>query len=143
MKPHCHRIAWLFVYLNFFVLGMIAVVACDAKAPQSSSVPVATLTPSKGPWHTFVRITGNSMGTVTGAQTIWYPNDDDTKPPLGSITTTLRSADPTNGAEIEIPADAGGPQGGVVRIMVTLRGEKEPLFAGRFTVQRDFNDAAD
>ena len=121
---------------------MIAVVACDTKAPQSSSVPVGTLTPSKGPWHTFVRITGDRIGTVTGVQTIWYPNDDDSRPPLGSITTTLRSADPKNGAEIEIPADAGGPEGGVVRIMVTISGEKEPLLAGRFTVQRDANGAA-
>jgi len=142
MKPHCHRIAWLFAYLNLFMLGMIAVVACDTEAPQTPSDPVGTLTPSKGPWHTFVRITGDRMGTVTGAQTIWYPNDDDSQPPLGSISTTLRSADPKTGAEIEIPADAGGPQGGVVRILVTFSGEKEPQFAGRFTVQSDVHGAA-
>lgn len=133
--------ARLFVYLNFFILGMIAIAACDAKAPQTPSTPVGTLTPSKGPWHTFVRITGERMGTATGALTIWYPNDDDSQPPLGSIATTLRSADPKTGAEIEIPAGAGGPQGGVVRIMVTFSGEKEPLLAGRFTVQRGVNGA--
>jgi len=104
---------------------------------RPAAIPVGTLTPTSGPWHTFVHISGDRMGDVIGVRTVWYPNDDDSQAPLGSISTTLRGADPKTGAEIEIPADAGGPQGGVVRIMITLRGEKEPLFAGRFTVDNN------
>ena len=150
-------------FLSMLTLGMIAAVEPVLAAPQSQStyelaalttkvpavnattllqkaplknnaVPSVTLTPSRGPWHTFVHITGDKMGNVTSVRTVWYPNDDDTQPALGSMSTTLRSANPLTGAEIEIPADAGGPKGGVVRIMVTLKEEKKPLLAGRFTV---------
>jgi hypothetical protein len=102
--------------------------------PKSNAVPAGKLSPSSGPWHTFVHITGERMGNAISVRTVWYPNDDDTQPALGSISTTLRSVNPKSGAEIEIPANAGGSKGGVVRIMLTVQGEKAPIFAGRFTV---------
>ena len=163
VKPSSSGFSCLPDFLSLLTLGTVAVAAPVLAVPQSESVydlaalttkvpavkatsqlqtaPLSknavhsiTLIPSRGPWHTFVHITGDRMGDVTSVRTVWYPNDDDTQPPLGSMSTTLRGANPMTGAEIEIPADAGGPKGGVVRIMVTLKGEKKPLFAGRFTV---------
>src|SRR3972149_6930929 len=53
-----------------------------SRALKRDAVPVAILMPVKGPWHTFVRITGDRMGEAIGARAVWYPNDDDSQPPL-------------------------------------------------------------
>lgn len=104
------------------------------RSQQPTDQPLGTVKPDTGPWHTFVHITGERMGEVISVQTVWYPNDDSSQKPLGTLSTTLRGAHTKTGAEIEIPKGAGGAAGGVVRIMVFLPGEKKPLFAGRFTV---------
>jgi hypothetical protein len=90
--------------------------------------------PGSGPWHTFVQVLGAEPGTATAARVVWYPNDDDTQPMAGMLSATLRGVTPDVGAEIEIPENAGGSAGGVIRIMLTVPGSTTPKMMGRFTV---------
>ncbi|MDP2689827.1 MAG: fibronectin type III domain-containing protein [Deltaproteobacteria bacterium] len=98
------------------------------------SMPKGALTPESGPWHTVVRVTGEKLSGAIGVRVLWYPNDDDTQELAGSMSATLRKRIGHDGIEIEMPRDAGGAKGGVVRVMVNLQGASEPVFAGRFTV---------
>jgi len=107
------------------------------------SAPVGALTPDQGPWHTFVRVTGDKLSGATGVRVLWYPNDDDSQEVAGSMSATLRKRLGQEGVEIEMPQGAGGPKGGVVRVMVNLQGSKEPVFAGRFIVDDGASARAD
>ncbi len=65
---------------------------------------------------------------------IWYPNDDDAQSPAGSTNATLRQRLGSDEIEIEMPNGAGGAMGAVVRVLVFLPGQLQPVLAGRFTV---------
>jgi hypothetical protein len=101
--------------------------------PQPSSF-IATLSPASGPWHTFVRIKGNGLGSTSSVRVVWYPNDDDSQPPAGAITATLRNSFGPDEIEIEIPSDSGIGSGGAIRVMLTLPGRTQPVYAGTFSV---------
>jgi len=122
---------------------LACVVACfgllystGAPAQSQGSEPVGKVLPARGPTSTFATLVGTRLGTATGAHVAWYPNDDASQKPLGAGSATLRRTNrASDSAEIEIPRSAGGPQGGVIRIYLTIPGESKPVFAGRFTVE--------
>ncbi len=90
------------------ILGAALLSVASGATEPASAQAAPVVTPSSGPWHTFVTITGDRAGTATGARVVWYPDDDASEPPLGSSSATLRGANPKSGAEFEIPAGAGG-----------------------------------
>ncbi len=103
----------------------------DARPP---SQVVGTLTPGAGPWHSRVIVKGPGFGKAEQTRVIWYPNDDDAQPPAGSTNATLRQRLGDDQIEIEMPNGAGGTMGAVVRVLVFMPGQLQPLLAGRFTV---------
>jgi hypothetical protein len=99
-----------------------------------SSNAVGTLTPASGKWHSFVTVKGPNFAKAERVAVIWYPNDDATQAQAGSITATLRKRTGTDEVEIEMPRDAGGTSGGVVRVYLYMPAQLQPVLAGRFTV---------
>ncbi len=123
--------------------GVSASPAASAIAPADGAPAGAILVngttggnvvPGSGPWHTFVQVLSAEAGTATSARVVWYPNDDDAQPIAGMLSATLRGTTPNVGAQIEIPDQAGGPNGGTIRIQLFVPGATEPTFAGRFDV---------
>ena len=104
------------------------------KAPTPSGPPLGSVSPQTGPWHTFARVRVERIASAERIRVIWFPGDDDTRPQAGAITATMRRRISPNEVEIEIPQDAGGPNGGVVRIVAILPKSLKPLFVARFTV---------
>jgi hypothetical protein len=96
--------------------------------------PIGSVSPQVGPWHTFARVTASGLAGAEGIRVVWFPGDDDSRPQAGAITATLRARTAPDQVEIEIPADAGGPQGGVVRILAFMPGKLQPVFVARFTI---------
>jgi len=92
------------------------------------------VSPETGTPHSFVIVTGAGIGSADGIRVVWYPGDDAGQPASGAVTATLRRRIPPDQVEIEIPAGAGGPQGGVVRILARMPGQRTPVFVARFTV---------
>jgi hypothetical protein len=99
-----------------------------------SSNAVGTLTPESGKWHSFVTVKGPAFAKAERVAVIWYPSDDATQAQAGSITATLRKRIGTDEIEIEMPRDAGGAGGGVVRVYLFMPNQLQPLLAGRFVV---------
>lgn len=99
-----------------------------------SSKAVGTLSPESGKWHTLVTVKGSNFAKAERVAVIWYPNDDDAQAQAGSITATLRKRVGTDEIEIEMPRDAGGTSGGVVRVYLFMPAQLQPVLAGRFTV---------
>ena len=104
----------------------------DARPP---SQVVGTLTPAAGPWHSRVIVKGPGFGKAEQTRVIWYPNDDDSQPPAGSTNATLRQRLGSDEIEIEMPNGAGGAMGAVVRVLVFMPQQLQPVLAGRFTIQ--------
>lgn len=103
----------------------------DARLP---STPVGTLSPETGKWNSFVTVRGPGFGKAERVRVIWYPNDDATQTQAGSMSATVRKRVGADEFEMEMPRDAGGANGGVVRVLVFMPGQLQPKFAGRFTV---------
>jgi hypothetical protein len=104
------------------------------KVPIRSAPPIGSVSPDAGAWHTFVRLTASGLANAEGIRVVWFPGDDDSQPQAGAITATMRGRTAPDQVEIEIPADAGGPQGGVVRILAFMPKRLRPVFVARFTV---------
>ncbi len=104
------------------------------KVPIRSAPPIGSVSPDAGAWHTFVRLTASGLADAESIRVVWYPGDDDSQPQAGAITATTRGRTPPDQVEIEIPADAGGPLGGVVRILARMPKQRQPLFVARFRV---------
>jgi hypothetical protein len=104
------------------------------KVPIRSAPPIGSVSPDAGAWHTFVRLTASGLANAEGIRVVWFPGDDDSQPQAGAITATMRGRTAPDQVEIEIPADAGGPQGGVVRILAFMPGKLQPVFIARFTI---------
>ena len=102
--------------------------------PRAPAAAIGSVSPEVGPWHTFARVSASGLASAAGIRVVWFPGDDDTQAQAGAITATVRGRTPPDQVEIEIPADAGGPQGGVVRILARMPGQLEPVFVARFTV---------
>lgn len=99
-----------------------------------SSNAVGTLAPESGKWNSFVTVKGPNFAKAERVAVIWYPNDDGAQAQAGSITATLRKRVGTDEIEIEMPRDAGGASGGVVRVYLFMPNQLQPVLAGRFTV---------
>jgi hypothetical protein len=104
------------------------------KAPVPSGSPVGSISPEAGAPHSFVIVTGAGIASADGIRVVWYPGDDAGQPASGAITATVRRRIPPDQVEIEIPAGAGGPRGGVVRLLARMPGQRMPVFVARFTV---------
>ena len=104
------------------------------KAPIPSGPPTGSVAPEVGPWHTFARVSASGLANAESIRVVWFPGDDDSQPQAGAITATMRGRTAPDQVEIEIPADAGGPQGGVVRILAFMPGKLQPVFIARFTI---------
>ncbi len=105
--------------------------------PGGVSNPVAAqgaVSPAAGAPHSFVILTGTGIANADGIRVEWYPGDDAGQPASGAVTATLRRRIPPDQVEIEIPAGAGGPRGGVVRLLARMPGQRTPVFVARFTV---------
>ncbi|MDH5739339.1 MAG: hypothetical protein OEY77_03330 [Nitrospira sp.] len=99
-----------------------------------SSNAVGTLSPESGKWHSFVTVKGPNFAKAERVAVLWYPHDDASNTASGSVTATLRKRVGTDEIEIEMPRDAGGASGGVVRVYVFMPNQLQPVLAGRFTV---------
>jgi hypothetical protein len=106
----------------------------ERKAAMPSASPIGSVSPQVGPWHTFAHVSASGLAGAANIRVVWFPGDDDSQPQAGAITATMRGRTAPDQVEIEIPADAGGPQGGVVRILAFMPGRLQPLFVARFTV---------
>jgi hypothetical protein len=112
------------------------------KVPIRSAPPIGSVSPDAGAWHTFVRLTASGLANAEGIRVVWFPGDDDSRPQAGAITATMRGRTAPDQVEIEIPADAGGPRGGVVRILAIMPKAPKPVFVARFTVGEAASTAA-
>ena len=108
-----------------------------------SSNAVGTLSPESGKWHSYVTVKGPNFAKAERVAVTWYPNDDGAQAQAGSITATLRKRVGTDEIEIEMPRDAGGTNGGVVRVYLFMPNQLQPVLAGRFTVSMETQPGID
>lgn len=99
-----------------------------------SRPPAGSVAPDSGAWHTFVRVTAPQIASADGIRVVWFPDDDNSKPQAGAMTATVRKRIVPDEVEIEIPRNAGGAGGGVVRILAIMPKQLQPVFLARFTV---------
>lgn len=105
-----------------------------AGTPRLATRASGTLSPASGKTNTFVTINGPNFAKTERVMVAWYPDDDDSQPQAGMITATLRKRTGSDEIEIEMPTNAGGASGGVVRVYLIMPGQLQPVLAGRFTV---------
>lgn len=107
------------------------------KWPRS---PVATLVPEQGEWGTYVRVSGDGVGSAASVTARWHLNDDDSQDPLLQQSVTMTRRDGNDAIEIQIPRDpatTGWPDtisGGTLRVYLYFDGQEEPVLAGSFQI---------
>ena len=110
------------------------------KSGMESAQPAGQVIPNHGDWAAFVRVKGENFASAMSVRVYWYPDDDDSKPPLMNQTATWRGHSGTDEITIQIPTDpaksgwSGDWAKGVLRIYLIMPGQKQPLFAARYTV---------
>jgi tetratricopeptide (TPR) repeat protein len=104
------------------------------KTALPSRPSAGSVTPDFGRWHTLVRVTAPQVSSADVIRVVWFPNDDDSLPQAGALPAALRKRIDPNEVEIEIPRNAGGPGGGVIRILAIMPKQLQPVFIARFTV---------
>ena len=103
------------------------------KAALPSRQPAGSVSPESGRWHALVRVSAPRIGSADGMRVEWYPNDDDSLPQAGALPAALRRRIAPDEIEMEIPQNAGGPRGGVIRILAIMP-RQPPVFVARFRV---------
>jgi len=105
-----------------------------------SAQPAGVVIPDHGGWSAFVQVKGKNFASATSVRAYWYRNDDDSKAPLMKQTATYRGHKGTDEITIQIPGNpaksgwSGDFANGVLRIYLIMPGQKQPLFAARYTV---------
>ena len=112
----------------------------NKSAAVQTGQPAGVTIPDHGDWAAFVQVKGKNFASATSVRAFWYPNDDDTKAPLMEQTATYRGHEGTDEITIQIPGDpsrsgwSGDFANGVLRIYLIMPGQKQMLFAAKYTV---------
>jgi hypothetical protein len=114
--------------------------ASKTQASIPSGQPAGVTIPDHGDWGAFVQVKGTNFASAESVRAFWYPNDDDSKAPLMKQTATYRGHKGKDEITIQIPTDpakSGWPGDwakGVLRIYLLMPGQKQMLFAARYTI---------
>ncbi len=105
-----------------------------ARPGRQPAAAAGKLVPESGRWNSLVTVSGPGFGKAERVSVVWYPNDDDSQSQAGALSATVRKRVGTDQIEIEMPRNAGGSDGAVVRVYVFMPQQLQPVLAGRFTI---------